>query len=202
MAPNPQVDPTSPDLGELEKTIAEMDQEISDIESRLLSESERLQHLKTHRTERASQLNDLRLQLVSGHDPIIYPKIILVADSDTFNRRFVRNIIEKLDHVPVEARSGREALAVTKQSPIDLILLDMDLDDIDGIKLVRVIREERGLTDVPIILITKALEKRHIVPFADHTIQGHLVRPIHRDMLTQLLEDLWSESPDPHAIGR
>jgi CheY-like chemotaxis protein len=58
------------------------------------------------------------------------------------------------DYEIVEARSGREAIAVLQQREVDLILLDVHMPDLDGFETARIIKQMEHAKEIPIIFIT------------------------------------------------
>jgi len=79
---------------------------------------------------------------------------VLVVASDAETRAQVRAALETVPLAPVEAKSGREALRRAEADPPDLILVDMQLEDMTGLGLCRLIRERRGLAGAPIVLLS------------------------------------------------
>ncbi|MBI1281763.1 MAG: response regulator [Anaerolineaceae bacterium] len=81
--------------------------------------------------------------------------ILVVDDDQNFTRLIERLLDNRLKRYRVfQAHSGLEALEViTRQSP-DLILLDLDLPDIDGIQVIEKLREQPQFSDIKVIVIT------------------------------------------------
>ena len=69
---------------------------------------------------------------------------ILVVDDEPQVRTLCRTIIELENpgYVVVEASSGKEALAVIKETPFDLIILDLSMPDMDGFDFLKAVRDE------------------------------------------------------------
>ena len=76
--------------------------------------------------------------------------IVLVVDDNAANRTMHRAILAKKFEV-ITAASGREAIALCRDSLPDLILLDIEMPDLDGIETCRRLRE---WTNVPVIFVT------------------------------------------------
>ena len=92
---------------------------------------------------------------------------ILVVDDSALDRRLASGLLEKAGGYQIlMATNGKEALLALKLQPIDLVLTDMQMDEMDGLELVEAVRADYPLT--PVILMTalgseeiavKALEK-------------------------------------------
>jgi DNA-binding response OmpR family regulator len=78
---------------------------------------------------------------------------ILVADGERSARNGLGDVLARDGYVVREATSGREALAMTRADPPQLVLLDLALPDMSGYLVCRVLRDEYGNT-VPIILLS------------------------------------------------
>ena len=97
---------------------------------------------------------------------------ILVVDDYKSDARLMRRLFEANQRFEVvEAHSGEEAMSVVEQAPPDLIILDLILPDIDGERLLDLLREREETQDVPIIIIsakdiTPSLRNR-LVPKVD-----------------------------------
>jgi len=79
---------------------------------------------------------------------------VLLAASDPETREQVRAALETVPLALAEAKTGREGLEQAEQAPPDLILVDMQLEDMTGLGLCRLIRERRGLAGTPIVLLS------------------------------------------------
>jgi two-component system, OmpR family, alkaline phosphatase synthesis response regulator PhoP len=79
---------------------------------------------------------------------------ILVVDDHTNVRTLIKDYLGELGYRVVTARDGMEALAVASREPVDLILLDVMMPNLDGFEFLRIYRKEHN---VPIILLTARL---------------------------------------------
>jgi DNA-binding NarL/FixJ family response regulator len=79
---------------------------------------------------------------------------ILVADDNAAVRHYLRGLLELQNswHVCDEARTGREALERVKENPPDVILLDFQMPDLNGIDVARQVT--KLFPDIPILMVT------------------------------------------------
>ncbi len=108
---------------------------------------------------------------------------ILVVDDSAMDRRLATGLLEKEGgYQIVIATNGLDALQVLKQQPIDLVLTDMQMDQMDGLELVEAVRADYPLT--PVILMTalgseeiavRALEKGAASYVAKRRLQQDLL---------------------------
>lgn len=80
-------------------------------------------------------------------------KILLVEDSATL-RYAMRNYIIEAGHTPLVAKSGEEALQLLETTPVDMIIMDVEMPGLNGFETTRLIREWLGGYWIPIIFVT------------------------------------------------
>ena len=81
---------------------------------------------------------------------------ILVADDETPIVALLHDLLENEGHSVIVAHNGREALALARAAHPDLILSDIMMPLMDGMQLVRMLREEAITREVVVILMSAA----------------------------------------------
>ena len=66
---------------------------------------------------------------------------VLLAEDNAINRLVARRMLEKLGHQVVIAASGRDALAAVESEPFDVVFMDVEMPDLNGLDATRAIRE-------------------------------------------------------------
>jgi CheY-like chemotaxis protein len=84
---------------------------------------------------------------------------ILVADDNRENLLLLKSLLEEVGFFVLEAKNGKEAVAVFKKESPDLIWMDMRMPVMDGYEAVRQIRIQPGGDKLPIIAITASAFK-------------------------------------------
>ena len=84
-------------------------------------------------------------------------KTILIVEDNEKNMKLVRDILRHNGHATVEAATGLDGVRLALEAPPDLILMDIQLPDIDGIEALRRIREARPLDGVPVIAVSASV---------------------------------------------
>ncbi|WP_135077304.1 ATP-binding protein [Terasakiella sp. SH-1] len=115
-------------------------------------------------------------------------KKILVAEDNDVNREIVRMYLEKMGHECVLAENGLEALGAVTQDQFDLILMDMQMPEMDGLSATREIRKlSSELGAIPIIALTaNALHEDRERCF-EAGMTGFLAKPIKKKELEEAL---------------
>ena len=118
-------------------------------------------------------------------------KIMLVDDSRTI-RNIQKKALAQLGYTDVaEAADGVEALSLYKESPPDLMLIDWNMPNMDGITLVRTIRQ----TDksIPLIMCTTEAEKARVVEALQAGVNNYVVKPFTAESLSEKINQTLSK---------
>jgi len=103
-------------------------------------------------------------------------KRILVAEDDEHISSLLVRALSNEYSVSV-ARNGHEALALGTRIVPDLLLLDVMMPGLDGMEVSRLVRNLRGLSDVPIIFLTAKDDPQDIVDGLRHGAQHYITKP-------------------------
>jgi two-component system cell cycle response regulator DivK len=81
---------------------------------------------------------------------------VLYVEDNPDNMILVKRVMEAAGHTLYQASTGLDGLAIAEKEPVDLILLDINLPDIDGYEIARRLRHsaKTALAHIPIIAIT------------------------------------------------
>ena len=101
---------------------------------------------------------------------------ILVVDDSIINLSAVEQKLKDRYDVAT-ANSGDKALRYLKNEKPDLILLDIKMDNMDGIETLKQIREMENGTDIPVIMLTARGDKRSIVETQRLGICDYVLKP-------------------------
>lgn len=135
---------------------------------------------------------------------------ILIVDDDPIACDVLAKILERSGHKCTVAQSGAEAFQSTQKQPYDLLLLDLCLPDIDGLRLLHALREQ-GL-HAPTIIITAHPSLSTALDALCCEVSDYLPKPFHNEELVetihQVLEDtdplgneyLWRSLETTHAF--
>ncbi len=107
--------------------------------------------------------------------------LLLIVDDDEFQQRVLAQLLAAEGPELVFARSGTEALGLLRKRRPDLILMDIDLPDIDGVEVTRRIKAVEALAAIPIVMITGHSEKQLVVDSLKAGACDFLVKPLQRE---------------------
>jgi CheY-like chemotaxis protein len=90
---------------------------------------------------------------------------ILVVDDDSVIRELLTAVLEEeSDHEVIVAGNGQEALERLAEDTVDAIVCDVNMPVMDGYELVRAVRAQDDLTDLPILMISAAVSADELDP--------------------------------------
>lgn len=118
------------------------------------------------------------------------PLDVLVVEDQYDNRHLLVRILEWADHRATEAESGAEALDLIQRQEFDVVLMDIDLPDMDGVSATNRIRAlERGSgRHVPILAVTASARETDRARCLDAGMDGYLPKPIQARTLLDEIE--------------
>ncbi len=115
---------------------------------------------------------------------------ILLAEDNPINQKLVVSLLTKAGYGIATALTGREALDRLAQEPFDLVLMDMQMPDLDGIEATRLIRQRErasGARPIPIIAITANAYASDRARCLEAGMNDFITKPLARDALLATL---------------
>jgi len=122
------------------------------------------------------------------------PLDLLVVDDSACNRKMTMALIRHLGYKPKDAGSGREALDSIDTNPVDLVLLDIRMPQMDGFEVARRLRKRRALCahrGIPLRIVALTADKMKVKENDCHKagIDKLIYKPITLPALGQLMHD-------------
>ncbi|MCP5053777.1 MAG: response regulator [bacterium] len=116
---------------------------------------------------------------------------ILLAEESVTNRRVTLAILEKLGFRTDVAATGKEAVASSRSTTYDLVLMDCNMPDIDGYTATRLIRKEeksKGKNKIPVIAMTVEAREKDIKKCIDAGMNDTIAKPLVPSRLAEIIE--------------
>ena len=130
---------------------------------------------------------------VSNEGQQVEPKfLILVVDDSADNVAMISLFLQQQGYRVVTAANGEDAVTVATQMMPNLILMDINLPNLDGLGATRRIRENEALRDIPVVAITAFGTEGFQRAAYDVGVSGYLTKPLDLDRLHQLIARLLS----------
>jgi signal transduction histidine kinase/CheY-like chemotaxis protein len=122
---------------------------------------------------------------------------VLVAEDNPVNSLIAMKFLEGMGHVPTLATTGVEVLGHMRREAFDLVLMDIQMPEMDGLEATRIIRSwprsEGGET--PIVAMTAHAFSSDSDRFRTAGMNAHLAKPISRKGLEQFLLNMYERHP-------
>lgn len=136
-------------------------------------------------------------QLQQGSEVNATQKRILIVDDEAPIRALLRQQLETEGYQVEEARDGKEAIQMAKESLPHLIILDVMMPEMNGFDVAAVLRHHPQTMGIPLIIlsIVDAPERCHSLG-----IDRHLTKPINLEVLCQEVESLIAQGRSPRKI--
>jgi CheY-like chemotaxis protein len=113
---------------------------------------------------------------------------VLLAEDNPINARLATRLLEKLGQDVRHCGNGREAVEAFGRGDVDVILMDVQMPELDGLEATRQIRaRELGASHVPIIALTANAMKGDDQLCFDAGMDAYLTKPLDRVKLEEVL---------------
>jgi len=110
------------------------------------------------------------------------PKILSIDDSRTI-RLLLARLFRPFACELVEAANGEEGLAVAEREKPDLIILDYNMPVMDGITMLRKLREDAGLKGTPVLMLTADSGLQSLATVARLGVRDYVIKPFQEQEL-------------------
>lgn len=110
---------------------------------------------------------------------------LLIVDDETDIREFAKSFFKKRGLEVATASGGREALAAVEKDNPDLILLDITMEDMTGVEVLKTLREKKN--DVKVIMVTGIENEETVNEANSWGIRGYIHKPLILEELEQIV---------------
>ena len=123
------------------------------------------------------------------------PLRVLVVEDNRVHQRLAIHFIERLGHTVRLAETGGAALDVLEEEAFDLILMDIEMPEMDGVEATRRIRDREATEGghIPIVAITALADRER---FLEAGMDDYISKPIDADRLREVLREVAQASVD------
>ncbi|MEA2165490.1 MAG: hypothetical protein QOK37_3617 [Thermoanaerobaculia bacterium] len=121
---------------------------------------------------------------------------VLVVEDDPISRHLLKRLLKIENHEVTTASGYREALGLIESESFDLFLLDLTLEDGDGLDLCRRIRTR---SQTPVMIITSRGKSADVVAGLELGADDYVVKPFNIDVLTARIRAQLRRAPDTRS---
>ncbi|SES00680.1 two-component system, chemotaxis family, response regulator CheY [Vreelandella subterranea] len=118
----------------------------------------------------------------------------LVVDDFPTMRRIVRSLLKELGFTNVdEAEDGQDALNKLRAGGFEFVVSDWNMPNLDGLEMLKEIRQDEALKDLPVLMVTAEAKKENIIAAAQAGANGYVVKPFTAATLEEKLNKIFEK---------
>ena len=122
---------------------------------------------------------------------------ILIVEDNALNIKLFCDLLAAHGHNPEAVTDSREALGAAREFRPDLVITDIQLPHVSGLALIRLIRKDEQLADVPIMAVTAYSAQGDEERIRAAGAQAYVAKPISVMKFAQTVEDLLIADVEP-----
>ena len=112
---------------------------------------------------------------------------ILIVDDNQVSHQILRVLLERDNHEVTSVFNGQEAIENLSQEAVDLIITDVNMPVMDGIELLKNLRQDQRFTETPVIVLTASGKSKMPEIASREGATGFLTQPFSSWELSQLI---------------
>jgi two-component system, sensor histidine kinase and response regulator len=145
-----------------------------------------------HFTATFTEVHALSRMATLTPTPILRGLHVLLAEDNAVNRKLALRLLEKNGHIVHLAANGREVLAVLNHEEIDVVLMDVQMPEMDGLQAAAALREyeRRKGGHMPIVALTASAMTGDRENCLSSGMDGYLSKPYSGDELNRVLSEV------------
>jgi len=117
---------------------------------------------------------------------------ILVVDDFSTMRRIIKNLLRELGYNNVvEADDGNTALPILQKGGIDFLITDWNMPGMTGLELLKHVRADANLKDLPTLMVTAEAKREQIMEAAQAGVNGYIVKPFTAATLREKIDKIF-----------
>jgi two-component system cell cycle response regulator DivK len=115
-------------------------------------------------------------------------KTILVVEDNPNNMMLVRDVLQLKGYTVFEATTGEQGVRLASEKSPDLILMDIQLPDIDGITALRRVRADASLGKVPVLAVSASVMPDEREKIAASGFSAYITKPLNMKSFLETVE--------------
>ncbi|MFN3479060.1 MAG: chemotaxis response regulator CheY [Thermodesulfovibrionales bacterium] len=119
---------------------------------------------------------------------------ILVVDDFSTMRRIVKNILKQLGYENIEeAEDGAQAYNKLKSGGFGFVVSDWNMPNMDGLELLRKVRSDPELKNLPFLMVTAEAEKDKVIEAIKAGVSNYIVKPFTAEVLKEKMDRIFEK---------
>lgn len=129
----------------------------------------------------------------------IHEMTVLIVDDMPSMCKFVHKMMRTVGYGGqfLFANDGKGALDILKKEPVDLLMLDYSMPEMSGGELLSIIREDRNLRDMPVIMVTAEATMEYVAEIGEIEVDAYIIKPITVKVLEEKVAEVIENDNNP-----
>ncbi|MCA0200128.1 MAG: response regulator [Proteobacteria bacterium] len=106
------------------------------------------------------------------------PKTILIVEDNELNMKLFNDLLQAHGYNTLQAKDGRVVVDLTRKNRPDLILMDIQLPEISGLEITKMLKADDDLCSIPVVAITAFAMKGDEQKIRNGGCDGYIAKPI------------------------
>lgn len=103
---------------------------------------------------------------------------ILIVEDNELNMKLFNDLLEAHGYNTLQSRNGMEAFELARQHKPDLVLMDIQLPEVSGLEVIKWLKDDEELTNIPVIAVTAFAMKGDEDRIREAGCEAYLSKPI------------------------
>jgi CheY-like chemotaxis protein len=116
-------------------------------------------------------------------------KKILIVEDNNDSLEILGLRITNFGYEAIKAHNSKEAIACVEAEPPDLILMDLDLPDVDGVKTTAILKQNPKTSHIPVVAVTAWMSALSEEKAGKVGILTYLIKPVSPQTLKETIEE-------------
>jgi two-component system cell cycle response regulator DivK len=105
-------------------------------------------------------------------------KTVLVVEDNDLNMKLFHDLLEAHGYQILQTKNGKDALRLAREHHPDLILMDIQLPEISGLEVTRLIKSDDSLSQIPVVAVTAFAMKGDEEKIREGGCEAYIAKPI------------------------
>jgi len=123
-------------------------------------------------------------------------KTILIVDDSATIRKLLAYILKRKNYIIAEAEDGMDAMEKLSHVQVDLVIVDLNMPNMDGIEFVKNLRDNYYYMDTPVIMLTTTKDDKLKKDALDAGVNMFLNKPVQPNILLYKVESLMQDEEE------
>lgn len=115
---------------------------------------------------------------------------IMVVDDSVLMRRHAVRVLKKSHHETIEAENGHKCLELLCTENVDIILLDWNMPEMNGLEALTKIRSQSKLSQVKVLMMTSENKNERIQEALDKGADEYIMKPLSEDIIIEKINSI------------